>query len=91
MGGYQGCVTVVSRRMTLAGHCHRYQELPASNLVLWEPTHGYRLRGRPTPTYVDILSPKPMYMDILRKNAGVESMESVSTVNHSKQDDNGMK
>lgn len=24
-------------------------------LILWEPTHGHRLRGRPTPTFVDVL------------------------------------
>ena len=26
--------------MRLAGHCQRHQELPASKLVLWEPTLG---------------------------------------------------
>merc|ERR1712239_116474 len=26
-----------ARRMRLAGHCHRHQELPASHLLLWEP------------------------------------------------------
>ena len=46
---------VASRKMKLAGHCHRHQELPASKLVLWEPTHGRRLRGHPTLTYVDVL------------------------------------
>merc|ERR1712082_299075 len=52
---------VAARRMRLAGHCHRHQELPARHLVLWEPTHGHRSRGRPTWTYVDIL----------KKDAGV--------------------
>ena len=46
---------IATRRMRLAGHCQRHQELPASKLVLWEPTHGHRSRGRPTKTYVDIL------------------------------------
>ena len=46
---------IAVRRMRLAGHCQRHQELPASKLVLWEPTHGHRSRGRPTQTYVDIL------------------------------------
>ena len=45
---------IAARRMKLAGHCQRHQELPASKLVLWEPTHGYRSRGRPTLTYVDV-------------------------------------
>ena len=39
---------VAARRMRLAGHCQRHQELPASRLVLWEPTHGHRSRGRTT-------------------------------------------
>ena len=30
---------IAVRRMRLAGHCHRHRELPASKLVLWEPTH----------------------------------------------------
>jgi hypothetical protein len=46
---------IAVRRMRLAGHCRRHRELPASKLVLWEPTHGHRSRGRPTLTYVDIL------------------------------------
>ena len=46
---------VAARRMRLAGHCQRLQELPASKLVLWEPTHGHRSRGGQTLTYVDVL------------------------------------
>ena len=46
---------IAARRMRLAGHCQRHQELPASKLVLWEPTHGHRSQGRPTLTYVDVL------------------------------------
>ena len=46
---------IAARRMRLAGHCQRHQELPANKLVLWEPTHGHRSRGRPTSTYVDVL------------------------------------
>ena len=41
---------IASRRMRLAGHCHRHQELPASKLVLWNPGRGHRSQGRPTPT-----------------------------------------
>ena len=54
---------IAARRMRLAGHCHRHQELPASKLVLWEPLHGHRSRGRPTATYVDVL----------KKDAGAET------------------
>ena len=39
---------VAARRMKLAGHCYRHQELPASKLVLWKPKHGHRLRGGDT-------------------------------------------
>jgi hypothetical protein len=44
-----------ARRMRLAGHCVRHPELAASGLILWEPKHGTRSRGRPTATYVDTL------------------------------------
>ena len=54
---------IAVRRMRLAGHCQRHRELPTSKLVLWEPTHGYRSRGRSTQTYVDVV----------KKDAGVES------------------
>ena len=43
------------RRMRLAGHCIRYPELVASELVPWEPTHGSRNVGRRHTTYIDCL------------------------------------
>ena len=57
---------VAAMRMRLAGHCHRHQELPASHLVLWEPTHGHRSRGRPTLTCV------------LKKDAGARSTSELA-------------
>ena len=30
-------------------------ELPASQLLLWEPTHGWRKPGRPATTFLNIL------------------------------------
>ena len=59
---------IAVRRMRLAGHCHRHRELPVKKLVLWEPTHGHRSRGRPTSTYVDVL----------RKDAGAESTKELA-------------
>ena len=59
---------IAVRRMRLAGHCQRHRELLASKLVLWETTHGQRLRGRPTLTYVDIL----------KKDAGAESTNELA-------------
>ena len=46
---------VASRRLQLAGHCYRHPELSTQKLVLWEPTHGKRSRGRPRATYVNTL------------------------------------
>ena len=59
---------IAARRMRLAGHCQRHQELSASKLVLWEPTHGHRSRGRPTLTYVDVL----------KKDAGAQSTNELA-------------
>ena len=41
--------------MGLAGHCVRHPELAASDLMLWEPTHGRRNRGRGRTTLTDTL------------------------------------
>ena len=46
---------VAWRRLGLAGHCFRHKELLAGELVLWEPTHGRRGRGRPSATFIDTL------------------------------------
>ena len=39
----------------VSGHCFRHKELLAGELVLWEPTHGRRGRGRPSATFIDTL------------------------------------
>ena len=46
---------VASRRLGLAGHCYRHPELSAQPLILWEPKHGHRGRGRPRASYIDTL------------------------------------
>ena len=46
---------VRSRRMRLAGHCHRHPEEIASRLVFWEPTRGRPSRGRPAINFIDNL------------------------------------
>ena len=48
---------IATRRMKLAGHCHRHKELPAGTLVLWELTsgQGHRSQGGATKTFVDAL------------------------------------
>ena len=43
------------RRLGISGHCYRHRELSASQLVLWEPTHGWRKPGSPAATFLNIL------------------------------------
>ena len=42
-------------KLKFAGHCYRNSELVASQLVLWQPTHGKKNKGRQRATYVDTL------------------------------------
>ena len=44
-----------ARRLQLAGHCVRHPELPASRVILWEPSHGRMNPGRPSKTMVKTL------------------------------------
>ena len=46
---------IAERRLRLAGHCYRHPELSTQKILLWEPMHGSRRRGRPKATYVDTL------------------------------------
>ena len=58
-------------RMKFASHCYRNSELVASQLVLWQPIHGRKNRGRQLTAYVDILL-KDTKIKII--NEGVNSM-----------------
>ena len=58
---------VRSRRHRLAGHCYRHPELPAHQVLLWQPTHGRRSRGRPAASFTKTLM----------KEAQAESMEEL--------------
>ena len=49
------CDKIAARRLQLAGHCHRHPELSTQKVVLWEPAHGHRGRGRPRTNYVETL------------------------------------
>ena len=46
---------IAERRMRLAGHLARHEELLSHQLLFWEPLQGHRRRGRPHLTYIDIL------------------------------------
>ena len=54
---------IAARRLQLAGHCQRHPELSANKVVLWEPTHGRRSRGRK----------KTNYLDTLKRDTGAEN------------------
>ncbi|XP_068756684.1 uncharacterized protein [Montipora capricornis] len=58
------------RRMGLVGHCVTHPELAASDLMLWEPTHGRRNcdRGRTT------------LIDTLKRDTGLNSVAEVRTL-----------
>ena len=63
-------VNIRQRRMRLAGHCVRHTELTASEMILWEPTHGKKSRGRPHATYIDTL----------RRDTGLQSTVEMKTL-----------
>ena len=46
---------ISERRLRLAGHCVRHANEVASDIVLWQPTHGRTCVGRPAVTYTDML------------------------------------
>ena len=48
-------VAIREQRLRFAGHCWRSEGELASDLLLWQPSHGKRFRGRPPLTYIDQL------------------------------------
>ena len=66
---------IAARRMQLAGHCYRHPELCAHDLVLWQPVHGHRTRGKPRQTYVDTL----------RQDAGGATVSELETLMEDRQ------
>ena len=52
-GAIEKISTKIRRRfLKFAGHCLRRDDEVISDLVLWEPTHGTRRRGRPPESYI---------------------------------------
>ena len=49
--------TSIRQRIYLrfSGHCWRNKRELASDIIIWQPIHGERKRGRPRRTYVDLL------------------------------------
>ena len=48
-------VMIANRRMRMAGHIARHDDLLANKLLFWDPQHGHRGPGRPHLTYIDML------------------------------------
>ena len=49
------CTSIRQQRLHFYGHCWRSRLELASNVIIWQPTHGKRKIGRPRRTYVDQL------------------------------------
>ena len=60
---------VAFRRLGLAGHCYRHPELPACQLVLWEPSHGTKQRG----------GQRASYIRVLKQDTGMEHTSELAT------------
>ena len=69
------CDKIASRRLQLAGHCHRRTELSTQKLVLWQPTHGHKGRGRPRTDYVETL----------KRDTGATSASKLATLMSSRE------
>ena len=44
------------RRLQFAGHCYRSKNEVVIRVILWEPRHGRRSKGRPAKSYINILA-----------------------------------
>ena len=67
--------TLRNRRLRFIGHCWRRKDEVISELLLWEPKHGARKRGRPAATYIDQL----------RNDTGLSIAELKSTMGNRKE------
>ena len=61
---------IAARRLQLAGHCHRHPELTTQKLVLWEPKHGHKGRGRPRTDFVEVL----------KRDTGAQNTKELATM-----------
>ena len=67
--------TLRNRRLRFIGHRWRRKDKVISELLLWEPKHGARKRGRPAATYIDQL----------RNDTGLSIAELKSTMENRKE------
>ena len=61
---------IAAKRLQFAGNCHRHPELNTQKILLWEPKHGQRGRGRPRTSYVDTL----------KKDTGAKSASELASL-----------
>ena len=57
---------IQQRRMRLAGHIRKHNELVGHELLFWEPKHGHSGRGK-----------KLTYVDTLRKDTELDSVNKI--------------
>ena len=53
--------TIRQQWLRFDGHCWRNKEELAGDVLLWEPTHGNRKRGKPMMTYINQLEKDSEY------------------------------
>ena len=61
---------IAARRLRLAGHCHRHPELSTQKVLLWEPAHGNKNRGRQRATF----------LSTLKRDTGATSTEELASL-----------
>ena len=63
------------RRLQFAGHCYRSKNEVANRVILWEPRHGRRSRGRPAKSYTAVST----FWQLIRALREVNSRDSWET------------
>ena len=46
---------LITRKLSLAGHCYRHSELPVNGVIIWKPEHGRRDPGRVAKTMIKMM------------------------------------
>ena len=70
-GGLPPLTTKIrTRRLRLAGHCIRHDDVAAHSLVLWEPQQGRASRGGQRSTFIDTL----------KRDTGLQSTSEIRTL-----------
>ena len=66
--------------LRLAGYCWRSKYELASDLILWQPYHGKRKRGRPANMCIDQLRDDTNFTTIYEREIAMEDREGWKTL-----------